>query len=56
LGGHEAKGDAAMINVPRDGDKIVFYVKGLHKLWALKNRLEIPRENIRGARMDAAAV
>ena len=45
-----------MITVTRDGDKIIFDVKGLHKLWALKSRLEIPRENIRGARRDAAAV
>jgi hypothetical protein len=56
LGGPEKKGDAVMIHVTRDGDKILFDVKGLHKLWALKSRLEIPRMNIRGAHRDAAAV
>ena len=45
-----------MIHVTRDGDKVLFEVKGLHKLWALKSRLEISRTNIRGARRDAAAV
>jgi hypothetical protein len=45
-----------MIQVTRDGDTILFDVKGLHKLWALKSRLEIPRLNIRGAHRDAAAV
>lgn len=43
-----------MIHVTRDGDKVVFDVKGLHKLWALKSRLEVPRMNIRSARRDAA--
>lgn len=45
-----------MIQVNRDGDTIQFDVKGLHKLWALKSRLEIPRTNIRGTRRDAAVV
>lgn len=46
-----------MIEVTHDGDKILFDVKGLHKLWALKSRMEIPRLNIRGAhRGDPAAV
>ena len=45
-----------MINVTRDGEMIVFDVKGLHKLWALKSRLEIPAVNIRGARRDADAL
>lgn len=45
-----------MVHVTRDGDRVLFEVKGLHKLWALKSRLEIPRRNIRGARRDAAAV
>ena len=44
------------IYVTRDGDKILFDVKGLHKLWALKSCLEVPRTHIRGARRDAAAV
>ena len=45
-----------MIQVGREGDKIVFEVLGLHKLWALKSRLEIPAAHIRGARRYPGAV
>lgn len=45
-----------MIQVTLDGDKILFDVEGLHKLWALKSRLVIPRSHIRGAQRDASAV
>lgn len=45
-----------MVQVTRDGDKILFDVEGLHRLWALRSRLEIPRLHIRGARRDASAV
>ena len=44
-----------MIQVGRVGDKVVFEVKGLHKLWALKSRLEIPKANIRDAHRDPDA-
>ncbi len=45
-----------MVHVTCDGDTVLFEVKGLHKLWSLRSRLEIPRTNIRGARRDAAVV
>ena len=45
-----------MIEVERESDKVVFQVKGLHKLWALKSRLEIPTAHIRGAKKDPDAV
>jgi hypothetical protein len=45
-----------MIQVERQGDKVVFEVMGLHKLWTLKSRLEIPTAHIRGARRDPDAV
>jgi hypothetical protein len=45
-----------MVEVRLDAEKVIFEVKGPHKLWALKSRLEIPRENIRGARRDPTVV
>lgn len=45
-----------MIEVRREGDTIVFEVLGMHKVWALKSRLEIPAAHIRGARKDPEAV
>jgi hypothetical protein len=45
-----------MVEVIQEGDDLVFNVIGLHKLWALTSRLQIPREHIRGARIDPAAV
>lgn len=45
-----------MVKVEREGDKVVFQVVGLHRMWALKSRLEIPAANIRGARRDPKAV
>jgi hypothetical protein len=45
-----------MVEVSLEGDMVVFNVKGLHKLWALKSRLEIPREHIRSVRHDPSVV
>ena len=45
-----------MVEVIQEGDDVVFNVIGLHKLWALTSRLQIPREHIHGARIDPAAV
>jgi hypothetical protein len=42
-----------MVEVSRAGDDIVFQVKGLHKLWAFKSQLRIPRAHIRRVRQDA---
>jgi hypothetical protein len=45
-----------MIEVRREGDRVLFEVEGMHKVWALKSRLEIPLAHIRGARRDPKAV
>ena len=45
-----------MVEVMQESNDIVFNVKGLHKLWSLKSRLQIPRQHIRSARKDPTAV
>ena len=35
-----------MVTVSITGDKAIFEVEGVHQLWALKSRLEIPLEHI----------
>jgi hypothetical protein len=45
-----------MVEVTREGATVVFNVKGSHKVWALKSRLEIPIAHVRAARRDAGAV
>lgn len=44
-----------MVDVEPQGDAILFTVRGLHKLLALKSELLIPRSHILGARLDPAA-
>jgi hypothetical protein len=44
-----------MVHVDLDGDRAVFQVEGLHKLWALRSRLEIPLAHITGVETDPAA-
>ncbi len=44
-----------MIQVRCAGDMVIFEVVGLHKLWAFKSRLEIPRAHIRSVRRDPGA-
>lgn len=41
-----------MVDVRIEGPTVVFEVRGLHKLWALKSRIEVPRRRIVGARHD----
>jgi hypothetical protein len=36
-----------------DNDDVVFTVQGLHKAWAFKSSLTIPRSHISGVRADA---
>lgn len=43
-----------MVDVRQEGDSILFDVRGLHKLWALKSRLRVSRANIVNARKDDA--
>lgn len=38
-----------MVKVTLDGDRVVFEIEGADKLWALRSRLEIPREHVLGA-------
>ena len=41
-----------MVSVTLVGDRAVFDVEGLHQLWALRSRLEIPLTHITDARID----
>lgn len=44
-----------MVEIRIEGDRAVFEVEGWDKMWALKSRLEIPLEHIKGARVDDEA-
>ncbi|OGX85634.1 hypothetical protein [Hymenobacter glacialis] len=44
-----------MVEVTQQGDGVLFEVQGLHKLWAFKSSLTIPRAHIAGARQDPEA-
>ncbi len=39
-----------------DRDKMVLWVKGLHKIWALKSELRIPLSSIRQARINKGEI
>ena len=41
-----------MVSISVQDAIVVFEVEGLDKLWALKSRLEVPVERIRGVRAD----
>jgi hypothetical protein len=41
-----------MVTVTLLSDRAVFEVEGLHQLWALRSRLEIPLTHITGAEFD----
>jgi hypothetical protein len=41
-----------MVDIAIEGDRVLFEVEGLDKLWALKSRLDIPLAHIRGAKVD----
>ena len=41
-----------MVEITIAGDKAVFEVKGSHKLWSLRSRLEVPLEHIKGVHAD----
>ena len=45
-----------MINVSVENDRVVFDVLGLHQLWALRSRLEIPVTHITGVERDPEQV
>lgn len=41
-----------MVEITVHGESVTFEVEGMDKLWALKSRLEIPLNHIKGARVD----
>ena len=45
-----------MVDVTISGDRAVFEVEGLDKLWAFRSRLEIPLEHVLGAEHDPESV
>jgi hypothetical protein len=45
-----------MVHVEIEGDKVVFTVEGLDKLWAFRSRLEIPIAHITKVETDPNAV
>lgn len=45
-----------MVDVSIEGENAVFEVKGAHKLWALRSRLEIPRDHIANVHIDPTQV
>ena len=45
-----------MVDVHVDGDRVVFEVEGLDRLWALRSRLEIPVAHITDVEFDPEQV
>ena len=41
-----------MVNVSVDGNRAIFTVEGMHKLWAIKSQIEIPLAHITGAEVN----
>lgn len=44
-----------MVELETEGDHFIFKVKGLHQLWALRRRIEVPRSQVRAVRIDPEA-
>ncbi|MFA6044094.1 MAG: hypothetical protein WC718_03845, partial [Phycisphaerales bacterium] len=45
-----------MVSVSIEADKVVFNIRGMHKVWALRSRIETLRSKITGVRHDPEAV
>ena len=45
-----------MVEVTFDDAEMVLTVKGMHKFWALKSELRIPKSHIAGARVNSGEV
>jgi hypothetical protein len=45
-----------MVDISRDGDRFVFTVRGLHKLWSFRSQLEIPVAHVTGVTVDPEQV
>ena len=41
-----------MVDVSIDGDRAVFTVEGMHKLWSLKSQIQIPLTHITGVEIN----
>ena len=41
-----------MVNVSVDGTRAIFTVEGMHKLWAMRNQIEIPLAHITGVEVN----
>ncbi len=44
-----------MVEISVNGEKAVFEIEGIDKLWSLRSRLEIPLAHIKGVHADATA-
>lgn len=44
-----------MVDITVDGDKAVFEVEGIDKMWSLRSRLQIPLAHIKSVRADPTA-
>ena len=45
-----------MVDITVDGDRVLFQVEGLHKLWAFKSRLEIPLAHVTAVEINEQQV
>lgn len=45
-----------MARVSLDGENLVVAIQGMDRLWALKSRLVVPLDKVRGVTADAGAV
>lgn len=43
-----------MVEIHVEGERVAIEVQGLHKLWALKRRIEVPRSAVRSVRRAPA--
>jgi hypothetical protein len=41
-----------MVNVSVDGNRAIFTVEGIHKLWAIKSQIEIPLAHVTGVEVN----
>jgi hypothetical protein len=45
-----------MVNVTLDNDRAIFEVEGMHQLWALRSRLDIPLTHVTDVEFDPGQV
>jgi hypothetical protein len=54
--GHGFGEEALMVEIGVEGDRVVFEIEGLDKLWSLRSRLEIPLAHITDVEANADQV